>query len=348
MGSAGDAVLAEDVVLLYERALGRSPAPAEIEHQMLHAPDLRTLVRAVLESEEYAQRGAVAATPAEVRPPLPSLSATDPGAVTWAERFPPPDGLWTPEYGAGHEALVSAAIDDVALCDAVAGQGGLPDGYAVGYDERVVEYPWAFGHSLAGRMLDAGSTFNHSHILDRLLPRIDDLTIATLAPEAASFPSRGISYVFGDLRELPFRDGWFDLVVSLSTLEHVGMDNATYGAAGRPAADVDRAVTDAATELRRVVRRGGRILFSVPFGARENHGWFRQFDRRDLEYLIEAFGVPRDAASVAIFAYDRRGWRRSSLSDAARLRYRDAHADPSPVEDLAAAARAVACVALQT
>jgi len=36
---------------------------------------------------------------------------------------------------------------------------------------------------------------------------------------------KGISYIFEDLRESCFRDDYFDIVVSLSTIEHIGLDN---------------------------------------------------------------------------------------------------------------------------
>src|SRR4029077_3689623 len=97
--------------------------------------------------------------------------------------------------------------------------------------------PWLFGQGLAGRVLDAGSTFNHEHILDRALPLVDDLTIVTLEPEAWAYPLRRVSYVFADLRALPFADAQFDLAVSISTLEHIGMDNTMYGVTARRAAD---------------------------------------------------------------------------------------------------------------
>jgi SAM-dependent methyltransferase len=340
MASPDDPVRREDVVLLYERALGRTPSEDEVEHHVSHSGDLRTLMAGILTSEEHRRRWAQDPEPATAVP----AAVTTPG-VSWAERFPAPARPWTPEYTAGHEALVAAAIDDPGLPAAAAGDGPLPAGYAAGYDERAVEYPWLFGQGLGGRVLDAGSTFNHQHILDRALPLIDDLTILTLAPEAHAFPLRGVSYVYGDVRALPFRDGWFDTVVSLSTLEHVGKDNATYGVEGAAAPDPDREVARAARELRRVVAPGGRILLSVPFGRREDHGWFRQFDLEDLERLIDAFAAPRH--TVALFRYSRDGWQRSTAADAADLAYRDVHADPTPAEDLAAAARGVACVSIE-
>ena len=264
---------------------------------------------------------------------------------SWSDRFPAPERPWTPEYTASHEQLVRAALDDASLCRAIAGSGRLPAGYGRGFDERVIEFPWVFGKRLEGRVLDAGSTLNHEHILDRALGQATELTITTLAPETHAFPSRGISYVFGDLRELPFRDDWFDTTLSLSTLEHVGMANTVYGVDDPRSEDPDAEVARAAAELRRVTRAGGRILLTVPFGAPEDHGWFRQFDQPALERLVEAFGA--DQQTTAIFAYGRDGWKRSAPDQAAGLNYRDAHADPSAAPDLAAAARAVACVSLR-
>jgi SAM-dependent methyltransferase len=262
---------------------------------------------------------------------------------SWMACFRASEIPWTHAYNDAHRALVGAALDDASLCAAAGSGQRLPPGYGVGFDERVVEYPWLFGRGLSGRVLDAGSTFNHEHILDRVLPLVDELTIVTLEPEAWAYPLRRVSYVYADLRALPFADAHFDLAVSISTLEHIGMDNTMYGVADPPARDPAAEVAEAAAELRRVVRPGGRILLTVPFGRHEDHGWLRQFDAQDLERLVGDFGGRADA-EIGFFRYDKRGWQRSAIVDAAGARYRDYTADQSPVADLAAAARAVACV----
>ena len=285
-----------------------------------------------------------ATSPAPAPPTTADRAQTTDQAPSWRTRFPPPARPWTASYATAHEALVGTAIDDPVLRSAIGSGAPLPEGYAAGFDERVVEYPWMFAQGLGGRVLDAGSTFNHKHIVERVLPLVDELTITTLAPEGHTFVERAISYVFADLRALPFRDGWFDTVVSLSTLEHVGMDNAFYGVGDAPAPDADAAVAHAAHELRRVTRPGGRILLSVPYGRRENHGWFRQFDADGLSRLIAAFEA--SSHTVSLFAHAPSGWQRCSAETAADLAYRDAKADPSPAPDGAAAARAVACVTI--
>jgi SAM-dependent methyltransferase len=165
----------------------------------------------------------------------------------------------------------------------------------------------------------------------------------TLAPEPLAFPEWGISYVFADLRDLPYRSDYFNTVVCISTLEHVGMNNALYGVVEEPADDAGPELSRAVSELVRVTAPGGRVLVTVPYGRREDHGRLRQFDRADVEALLTGLG---GEPSFTVFAYDGDGWQLSELDRAADKRYRDFLADPSPVPDRAAAARAVVCVSV--
>jgi SAM-dependent methyltransferase len=264
-------------------------------------------------------------------------------------RHPAPATTFVEPYGSVHRALVAELLDDPAVLRGFAGGARFPVDLGPGFDERVVEYPWLLSRKPAGRVLDAGSVLNHAHILDRVLPRVAQLTITTLVPEPQSFPERGVDYVYADLRELPFADAAFDTVVCLSTLEHVGMDNEVYGAAEPRSENPEVEVARAAAELRRVTRPGGRVLLSVPFGRAEDHGWFRQLDAAGLDELLEAFGA--SSRDIAIYAYRSGGWRRADAALAADARYRTRNWAANPAEDAAApdraaAARAVACVAL--
>jgi SAM-dependent methyltransferase len=242
-----------------------------------------------------------------------------------------------------HRRLVSEVLDDERIIAGFRAGAALPADYGLGLDERVVEFPWLFAQGLRGRIVDAGSALNHPHILDRALPLVDELHVVTLEPEELAFPLRRISYVYADLRDLPYRDGYFDTVVALSTLEHVGMDNARYGVTQPRSDDPERELRRALFELLRIVVPGGRLLLTVPYGRREDHGWFRQFDRSDVETLV---GAVNGRASTTVFRYSGEGWQLSNLSSAADMPYRDFSSDPTTVEDLAAAARAVACISV--
>jgi SAM-dependent methyltransferase len=214
---------------------------------------------------------------------------------------------------------VNAALAGGETRAAFASGGRLPDGYGPGLTERVVEYPWALTRLTGDTVLDAGSTFNHAPLVGRFSDR--ELTIATLMPEAKNFLERRISYVYADLRALPFDDGVFDQVLSVSVLEHVGMDNRGYGADGHAAGDPGAQARAALAELGRVVVPGGRILVTVPYGQRMDMEWSRQFDHDDLNELLEAVG----AASVAVTLYHREemGWQLANREQADGAVYRD-------------------------
>ena len=253
--------------------------------------------------------------------------------------------LLADDYYQRHSALVKDVLSEPAMMSLFERGKRLPEGYGAGWDERVVEFPWLLAQGLGGRVLDAGSTLNHPHIVAPCLEMADSLTITTITPEPTTFTDHGVSYVYGDLRELPFRDGWFDTVVCASTIEHVGMDAAIYGRdeprAKDPAAEQRRALK----ELRRVLRPGGRLLLTVPYGRAEDHGWLVQFDEQRLENLIGSVAPAHRATTI--YSYDERGWQPSSPAAAAGASYRDIHASPEAAADGAMAARAVACVSLR-
>ena len=261
--------------------------------------------------------------------------------------YPDPGKPFGARYLRNHRQFIAQALSDAALLDLFRTGARLPAGHGVGLDERAVEFPWTLAGAPSGRVLDAGSALNHRHVLDALLPGIDELTICTLAPEESAFPELGVNYVYADFRALPFRDGWFDTVVSISTLEHVGMDVTRWGSETASSQDPGAELDTALAELRRVTRPGGQILLTVPYGERQNLGWLRQFNREDIEQVVS--NAASSEHRLAVFAYDRSGWQLSSPDDASGARYQvdNRPADDPETEDLAAAARAVACLELR-
>lgn len=135
---------------------------------------------------------------------------------------------WSPGYKQYRYNTLKIIPTDQELLDVFARGEPLPQGYGVGIDERIVEYPWLLSRmsNNGGLMLDGGSVLNYPFLLDAPQLSAKRLVILTLAPESTMAKRQNVSYMFGDLRETLFRNGAFDLIVSVSTLEHIGMDNA--------------------------------------------------------------------------------------------------------------------------
>lgn len=252
---------------------------------------------------------------------------------------------WSIGYHTTKRRAIAAAID----ANAVAQGRELPQGFGVALDERVVEYAWVFDHLRAapsiGRVLDAGSIFNHDYILSRPPLRGADLTIMTLAPEKHCYWHGGYSYVFGDLRDTYFKDAAFDTVVCISTIEHVGLDNTLLYTSDQEHAESDeKGFVAAALEFRRIIRPGGVCYISFPYGARCNYGWYQVFDAAMLKQIVEAFRP--SASSIEYFGYSSRGWRRAvaeQVDDAVAF---DVYSGRGRGEDRAASSRAIACLRL--
>jgi len=264
---------------------------------------------------------------------------------------------WSPGYNEAKERFLRHAIGDAQLLQLFGTQGRLPQGFGFGFDERCVEYPWLLAHLQSGPdiLLDAGSALNHAFILDYPVFEKKELHVLTLAPEDNCFWKKGISYLFGDLRDIPVRDAYYDTIVCISTLEHVGCDNTIYT---HDEADREQRPTDfigAMQELSRVLKPGGRLFLTVPYGSYRHYGSFQQFDSQLLSRAIAAFGQA-SAVRESFYRYTAEGWDLAEEKDCASGEYVEWVAklwsdgqwpEQLPVEpDGAAAARGVACVSL--
>ncbi len=250
---------------------------------------------------------------------------------------------WSPGYYTDKKKTICSAIDTGLL----SGGAELPSGHGHHIDERVVEYPWLFAQlpNNPGRVLDAGSALNHRFLVERAPLKDAQLTIMTLAPEKRCFWDRSISYVFGDLRKTLFADAVFDVVASISTIEHIGLDNTLLytGDASKKESDA-LGFMPAVTEFRRILKPGGLCLITVPFGRRGVHGWYQVFDLDLVNKVVEAFQP--SSYTIEFFGYGPHGWRRVRPEEVADAEFFDVHEGKSFGADFAAGARAVACVRL--
>lgn len=254
---------------------------------------------------------------------------------------------WSYGYLEYRAQFIDWALLNDDLREAFRNSGDLPPQYGTRLDERVVEYPWVFTHlsDSPSMLLDAGSTLNHHFLLSKPLLAQKTMIIYTLAPEPV-YSSANVSYIYGDLRETILKDALFDEIACVSTLEHVGMDNTRlYTSDAQYQENVREAYLDVIHEFRRLLKPGGSLLLTVPYGREQNLEWQQQFNAEQLETVIEAFGGT--VVELTFFRYTADGWQRSSQEDCRDCEYYDIHTGKPFDPDYAAAARAVACVLLK-
>jgi SAM-dependent methyltransferase len=167
--------------------------------------------------------------------------------------------------------------------------------------ERVVEVPWVLSRYRGeGRVLDVGSAYGHPVYLS-YLKRLGARSLHGV--DLSSRRVNGLTMTRADVRRLPYTARSFELIICVSTIEHIGLDNARYQAVGgrEPAGDVT-----ALAEMRRVLHGSGRIFITIPFGRLEYHDWFKQYDLDGWTSLVRKAGLVVD--EQAIYAYSESGW----------------------------------------
>jgi O-antigen chain-terminating methyltransferase len=178
--------------------------------------------------------------------------------------------------------------DFLALERTVSALSELVDGWM---SERAVEIPWvARSYQDEGTVVEVGYAFAEPRYLIALRSlEIPDLILLDVNEDIHRIEMCGGRSVVADVRNAPFDDGSVDLVLCISTIEHIGRANDAYGTMGEVSST--RADIDALIEMSRWLRPGGRVLLSVPFGKLEDHGWLTNYDDERLSSLVQASGL---------------------------------------------------------
>lgn len=250
---------------------------------------------------------------------------------------------WSAGYYTAKRRQIENAIDAGVLRPGRV----LPSGFGFRIDERIVEYPWVYARLplRPGMMLDAGSALNWKFLISRAPVSDAKLCICTLGPEKRCYWRRGISYVFDDLRSSMFSSETFDTIVSISTIEHIGLDNTLlYTADPTKKEDDQTGFRAAVREFRRVIRPGGVCFITVPYGKACKRGWFQVFDSHMVQLVLDDFQPT--TWELQYFGYFPNGWRAVEPAELANATCFDRFQDKTLEPDFAAAARGLACMQL--
>ena len=226
--------------------------------------------------------------------------------------------------------------------------GKLPSGYGYRLDERVVEYPWFFARlkDAEQTILDAGSVLNHRQILSAEKLKGRDLYISTLYYEGRPEFLPSPSYIYEDLRDMCFKDDMFDAICSLSTLEHIGLDNTRIYTPDPTKNENEKySFLGAIREFKRVLRPGGTLYLTMPFGTYKNHGWFQVFDTEMVSSLVKIFAPAY--MDKTFFRYEHDQWIIACEEHCTDGTCFDIRAGDSYHKDYLAFSRCVVCLELK-
>jgi SAM-dependent methyltransferase len=152
--------------------------------------------------------------------------------------------------------------------------------------ERSVEYPWVYQRTqdiIGGIVLDVGAK-EGLPITDLILLNNQ---VYSIDPNISNLTQRGNLLLFKeDIRSTSFSSNFFDAVIVVSTLEHIGV----CGRYGVIQSDDDGDI-NAMREIYRILKPGGRCLVTIPYGSGRSLPLNRLYNANRLKQLLERFLV---------------------------------------------------------
>lgn len=153
--------------------------------------------------------------------------------------------------------------------------------------ERIVEIPFVHRHlpyPFRGRLLDVG--YRESEIVYQAASLGFDTWGIDIRPPVHRYP--GVHYITDDVCRYSFPSNFFDVVIALSTVEHIGLN--IYGnRIADPNGDLH-----AVQAIAKMLKPNGRLILTVPFGRRGQTSWYRVYDHQRLLTLLKQAGLRLD------------------------------------------------------
>ncbi|MBN1824053.1 MAG: class I SAM-dependent methyltransferase [Endomicrobiales bacterium] len=148
---------------------------------------------------------------------------------------------------------------------------------------RLVEYPFVFMNLKLdkGNILDAGCCWNPVGLqLASLGFRVWGVDFNKYELTHPNF-----TFVQSDICHMDFEDNFFDRVINISVIEHVGL-----GFYGDPK---DSADYQAMIEFRRVLKPGGKLLLTTHYGKKFENQSYRVYDSESLNFILKGFRLEK-------------------------------------------------------
>jgi SAM-dependent methyltransferase len=151
--------------------------------------------------------------------------------------------------------------------------------------ERIVELPFVFANLRVPRgalIVDLGC------VESKLSLELANRGYKVLGVDLRPYPFRhpNLRTLCGDFVTSPIAEDSVDAVLAVSTLEHFGF--GSYGRAAKFSSDVA-----AISKIRRILKPGGQLILTVPYGLRGQTSWYRVYDRAGLRNLLADFAIDK-------------------------------------------------------
>lgn len=154
---------------------------------------------------------------------------------------------------------------------------------------RVVEYAFVICNldlTTPGKVLDVGCTDPYNCIPATLASQRHEVFGLDLREFKLKYPN--FTFYTGDIRRTEFASEFFDRIISVSTIEHIGVSRR-YGSDEDPAGD-----RKAILQMLRILKPDGKILITLPYGSSKlSRPWERVYDNKKLNELVRGLAIEK-------------------------------------------------------